>query len=135
MLRVVLDTNVIVSVLIQPAGIEASVLQLVLRGWVQLVVSDDVLAEYRGVLQREKFAKLAQPARATLAALRDVGESVTPVSRLSVASDEDDNRFLECADAGKANYLVTGNKKHYPASFRNIQIVNARGFLELVHPR
>lgn len=134
MTRVVLDTNVIVSALVNPTGLEAKVVQLVLGDLVRLIVSNDVFAEYKGVLHREKFAKISQSSETLLSLIRDSAEWVTPVSHVSVAFHEDDNRFLESAEAGKANYLVTGNKKHFPASFRNTKVVNARELFEFIHP-
>jgi predicted nucleic acid-binding protein len=51
---------------------------------------------------------------------------------LSVAFDPDDNIFLECAQEADANYLVTGNKRDFPAQWRNTRIVNARELIELL---
>jgi predicted nucleic acid-binding protein len=57
-----------------------------------------------------------------------------PSRLLSVSPDEPDNRFLECADAAGADYLVTGNKRHFPASFGNTRVVNARELIETITP-
>jgi predicted nucleic acid-binding protein len=59
----------------------------------------------------------------------------TAGEHLTAASDEDDNRFLECAAAAGAEYLVTGNLRHYPAAHGSTQVVNARGFFTLQSPR
>ena len=57
---------------------------------------------------------------------------VKPERELSVASDPTDNRFLECADAARADYLVTGNKRHFPKQWRQTLVVNARQLIEYV---
>lgn len=51
---------------------------------------------------------------------------------MTEARDPDDNHFLECAEAAGADYLVTGNKKHFPSSYKNARVVDAREFLDLI---
>jgi uncharacterized protein len=65
--------------------------------------------------------------------LRLIEESailVHPPKKISAAKDPDDNKFLECAAEGQADYLVTGNKKHFPKQWQQIRIVNARELLQ-----
>lgn len=107
--------------------------QLVLSGRLTLCLTDAVRAEYRDVLFRAKFAAFHAKAAELLAALERVAMQFAPGPRLAGAKDEDDNRFLECAVAADAQWLVTGNLKHYPAQWESLGIVNARGFLTL-HP-
>ena len=59
---------------------------------------------------------------------------VTPSRRLEVAGEPDDNRFLECADAAKADYLITGNQKHFPRFWKKTKIITAREFISLAAP-
>jgi hypothetical protein len=60
-----------------------------------------------------------------------IGYLVTPVSQLSVCKeDEDDNRILECADAVAADYLITGNTKHFPPEWKTTKIVKPRTFID-----
>ena len=54
--------------------------------------------------------------------------------RLNVASDPDDNIFLECADAAKADYLVTGNQKHFPRFWKRTAVITSREFIDLAAP-
>jgi predicted nucleic acid-binding protein len=54
------------------------------------------------------------------------------IGTLSVSPDEADNRFLECAGEAQADYLVTGNKRHFPKRWKSTQVVNARELLELI---
>jgi uncharacterized protein len=57
---------------------------------------------------------------------------VHPSNVLTVASHEPDNRFLECAESAKADFLVTGNKRHFPNVWKSVRVVNARELLTLI---
>lgn len=130
-MRVVLDTNILISACWTPGGLEARTVEMVLTGTLTACVSPAVWAEYRDVLQRDKFAAFRRQASELLMALETRLHPVDPITPVSAASDEDDNRFLECAAAGSADYLITGNLKHYPANWGSARIVNARQFLVL----
>ena len=60
--------------------------------------------------------------------------TVTPTRRLEVTSDRDDNVFLECADEARADYLVTGNLKHFPRLWKKTKVITPREFISLVAP-
>ncbi len=134
-MRVVLDTNIVVSAMLSPAGTAADVLRLGLHRHVQLCVSDAILEEYEGVLRRPKFRRPPQVVSALMKSIRAVAEKVEPTKTLSVSTDEADNRFLECAETAGADYLVTGNKQHFPDSWGRTRIINARQMVELVTPK
>jgi putative PIN family toxin of toxin-antitoxin system len=129
MIKAVLDTNVLVSACWKPGGLEAATVSLAARRAFTLCVSPAVVAEYRDVLSRKKLSKLETRAVPILAALEKVWLSFDASVRTSAARDEDDNRFLECALSARADFLVTGNLRHYPEIFGTTRIVNARGFL------
>src|SRR3954463_14317595 len=134
MIRVVLDTNIVVSALFSPAGLEDRVLNLGLHGYVQLYISTPVLAEYQRVLTSSKFNFRQTRVRTVLQRIVDGAHTVQPMHGLTVCSDEEDNRVLECAEAAGADFLITGNKRHFPAQWKQTSIVNARQFLEQVFP-
>ncbi|MDQ6707235.1 MAG: putative toxin-antitoxin system toxin component, PIN family [Acidobacteriota bacterium] len=115
MIRVVLDTNVLVSALLQPLGVPARILLMALSGSTQLCVSGDVYAEYEKVIRRPRFRRSETVIAATLAEIRAKGTWVRPVETIRACSDPDDDVFLECAVAAQAEYLVTGNIKHFPS--------------------
>jgi uncharacterized protein len=92
------------------------------------------LAEYEGVLRRPKFGVNPRLVTRSLGMLRREARIVNPKREVNVASDSADNRFLECAESAKADYLVTGNKRHFPKQWRQTQIVNSRKFLEWIVP-
>ena len=129
-MRVVLDTNVLVSACWKPDGLEARVVQLAISGAVTACVSADLLTEYRDVLTRKKLAAVAEKTAALLEGLERVALIVEPAIRVGASLDDDDNRFLECAETASAEYLITGNLRHYPPRWKETEIVNARGFLE-----
>jgi putative PIN family toxin of toxin-antitoxin system len=129
LLKAVLDTNVLVSACWKPDGLEAGTVSLGLAGAYVICVSPPVLAEYREVLARKKLQQVSDRARAILSALEHVAISYESRERIDAAHDEDDNRFLECAFAASANYLLTGNLRHYPDTCGATRIVNTRRFL------
>ena len=92
-------------------------------------VSPAVEAEYRDVLFRPKFAALHPAAAHLLDSLEPHLLRVGPQFTLNLATDEDDNRFLECAQAAAAKFLVTGNLRHYPPAHGGTAIVNSRRLL------
>ncbi len=124
-LRVVLDTNILISAAWKPSGLEAQTLAHALAGRFTLLASSATWAEYQEVLSRPKFASKPN----LLPSLYPLLTFVESTERLTLATDEDDNRFLELALAGRADFLVTGNLKHYPPSLGPTRILNARQFL------
>jgi uncharacterized protein len=133
-IRVVLDTNVVVSAHLNGEGYERHVLDLALAGKLRLAVSEAILEEYEGVLRRPKFGISRKQVGHSLGLLRAAARVVRPRRLLKVTRDPSDNHFLECAEAAKADYIVTGNKRHFPTKWRQTQIVNARELLEWIVP-
>jgi putative PIN family toxin of toxin-antitoxin system len=132
MIRVVLDTNIIVSALLQPLGAPAQVFLLAVSGSIQLCITGNVYAEYEEVIRRPRLRRDQGVVSATLQAIREKGLWVRPREAVRACSDPDDDIFLECAQAAQAGYIVTGNIKDFPASWLDTQIVTARRFLEIV---
>jgi uncharacterized protein len=131
MIRVVLDTNILVSALLQPQGFPAQAFLIVLAGTtVQLCLSGDIYAEYEEVIQRPKFDRSGIVIEQALGAIRRNGFWVRPTERVTACSDPDDNIFLECVQAARAQYFVTGNLKHFPTRWSETKIVTARQFVE-----
>jgi putative PIN family toxin of toxin-antitoxin system len=133
MIRVVLDTNILISALLQPQGFPARSFLTALAGTkAQLCVSGDIYAEYEEVMRRPKFNRSEAVIEQTLRAIRQNGFWIKPAEKIRSCSDPDDDIFLECSQAARAHYLVTGNLKHFPAKWANAQIVTARQFLDAV---
>jgi uncharacterized protein len=113
-LRIVYDTNVIVSAVLKPGSIPDSLVALALEGRIRLFLTQEILEEYKDVLKRPVFGFDPSAVNAFLNDLEKASVMVYQTRRVTSALDEPDNRFLECAEEAKAHYLVTGNKKHFP---------------------
>lgn len=128
MTRVVVDSNVYVSALVF-GGVPQKVLDLIQNRGVKLYVSQSIMDEVAGVLSR-KFgwtqAELAQ----FLPPLWARCILVKPTRRLKISRDSDDDRVLECAEAAGADFLITGNAKHFPKAYKTTAVVSARQFLD-----
>lgn len=133
-MRVVLDTNVIVSGLNFP-GNERMVLELALRGRFELFLSWFILGEVSGVLTR-KFGWDQERAVRAISALQNAAAIVEPPRLVEIIEGgHADNRVLECAAAANADYLVTGDRRHLLpiAEYQGARIVNAPRFLSLLN--
>src|SRR6266446_5314416 len=104
-MKVVIDTNVLVSALLKANGSEAGLLLAVADERLIWCVSPAILREYTAVLQRPKFSRIPASYIRALLALAASAEVFNPSSRLSVSNHEEDNRFYECAQAAQADYL------------------------------
>lgn len=118
MIRLVLDTNVVVSGVLTPHGPCASLLSSVLNGTAELVLDARVFDEYREVLARPKFGLPQGAVKALLQGLHATSDWVlAPPLPPDLLPDPDDLPFLELALAAGA-ILVTGNLKHFPDNSR-----------------
>jgi uncharacterized protein len=127
-MRLVVDTNVLVSALLSPLGPPAQVLRLMLQGDLVPLHDDRILREYREVLSRPKFAFAPEDVRALLQGIEGGGETVFAKPLPLELPDADDLPFLEVAVAGSADALVTGNPRHY-------QPVRGKHGVELLSPK
>jgi putative PIN family toxin of toxin-antitoxin system len=133
-LRLVLDTNIVVSAALKPDGLERTVFLLAIAKPARLYVSAPILQEYRDVLSRKELEIRKGLRQQFLQLVQNRAHAVAPKRRINVTTDFEDNIFLECADAARADYLVTGNKRHFPAFWKNTKIVKARELIDLVAP-
>lgn len=132
MLRAVLDTNVVISAHLSPEGQQALILGLALAVHFRCFVSDALLEEYEGVLRRERFGLNPRSVVQSIKIMRRTMTVVVPKKKLDVAIDPDDNKVMECALEARADYIVTGNIRHFPSRFQDIRIVLPRQFLTLL---
>lgn len=133
-MRVVLDTNVLLSALVFPGSKPDQVLQRVRRGDVELFLSPFILGELERILL-EKFRFTKQQTAERVNAIRRIATLVEPTERVAlVVAKDDDNRILECALVARAEYLVTGDKEHLLPlrSFGMTEIVTPAAFLDVV---
>lgn len=121
-MRVVLDTNVVVSGTLSPMGPPGQMLDLVLADELVLVVAPRVLGEYREVLIRARFGFDPLQVQRLVDTLEDIGQSVSALPWPSPLTDQSDEIFLATAKAGHA-VLVTGNTVDFPAWKRHGVVV------------
>ncbi len=133
-LRLVIDTNILISAAIKPAGLQRTVLLLAITRPARLYVSRPMLEEYSEVLGRPELRIRKGLRQLLLQLIKNHSYTVVPTRRLDVTSDPDDNMFLECADAARADYLVTGNQKHFPRFWKKTKIITTREFISLTAP-
>lgn len=130
-MKVVFDTNILVSALVFPGGRGEAALQRILEEKDELVLSRPILDELLGVLER-KFARDAEELAHAALFLSELGVTVKPRQRLRVVKDEPDNRILECAIAGHAQAIVTGDRALLAlGEYRGVRIVSLRDYLEI----
>jgi putative PIN family toxin of toxin-antitoxin system len=133
-LRLVIDTNVLVSAAIKPDGLQRTTFLLAITKPGRLYFSTPVLEEYAEVLSRPELSIRRGLRLQLLQLIKNHGHLVTPSRHIEVTSDPDDNIFVECADAARADFLITGNRKPFPAYWKNTKIVAPREFVSLVAP-
>ena len=132
-LRVVLDTNVLVSAF-NFAGTPSRIVRLLLQGEIDWFVSPFILQELYRVLT-DKFLWEEERAQRALRLIRDVATELDPPRGVSVIRDkDDDNRILECTLHANAHHLVSGDRRHILPlhEFRGVSIITPAEFLELL---
>ncbi len=112
-MRVVLDTNVLVSGLLNPHGPPGRIVDALLAGTVVSLFDDRVLDEYRDVLRRPVFDFKPTDVDALFDYIESKGQPATVPPLAVVLPDPDDLPFLEVAASERANALVTGNINHF----------------------
>jgi len=127
-LKIVIDTNVIVSALINTGGIPAKILSLVLSGKTIILYDNRIVFEYTDVLSREKFGFNPEVIDDMIDFLKHEGEYINAVHYGAKFHDETDKKFYEVYKSGRAHFLITGNKKHFP---RDNKIIIPKDFLEI----
>ena len=130
-MRVVIDTNVLISAIFW-TGKPKQILNKVRRGEILFLTSGILLEELMGVLiGKDKPFKLSiEEAERIIIAMRELAEIIQPRTRITACEDEKDNRVLECAIDGGAEYIVTGDLHLLKLSrFNGIKIMTVMDFL------
>jgi putative PIN family toxin of toxin-antitoxin system len=133
-LRLVVDTNIVVSAALKPDGLQRTVLLLALTKPARWYVTEAILQEYEDVLARPELRVRRGLRQQLMQLIRNNTHSVIPSRALHIAPDPEDNKFLECADSARADYLLTGNQRHFPLYWKKTKVISSREFLTLVAP-
>jgi putative PIN family toxin of toxin-antitoxin system len=134
MLKVVPDTNILISAFISE-GPEYEIIKLAKLGKMHLIVSHDLLWEFEEVLSRPKFGFTSEQVKCALTEIEKISEIVEIENELEVVKeDPDDNKIVETAVKGKADYLVSGDNHLLKLkNYENIKIVNSRFLLGIIN--
>jgi putative PIN family toxin of toxin-antitoxin system len=130
-MKVVLDTNVLVSALLSANGAPARILALALNGGLILAYDNRILFEYSDVLSREEFHFESAVISNLLAYFKVAGEYVNADTARMQFADEADTKFYEVYKSAEARYLITGNLRHFP---KEKAILSPAEFLEIFKP-
>ncbi len=138
MQKIVIDTNVIVSSLIQRGYPNLIIKDLFIEQKFQLCISDELLAEYYEVLARPKFSKFQDffiRAEALLVEIEAKATKYKPIIKLDLISDEDDNMVLELADKCLADFIITGNTTDFTfPTYKQTKIVTPKEYWDNHQP-
>jgi uncharacterized protein len=126
--KIVVDTNIVISSLLGKSYPYYIVFDLILRNKVDLYLSKNILIEYQRTIGYSKFKNIPrfnERAKQLVDDLKSISIIRNPQFSLEILSDKDDNKFLELALSSQADFLITGNIKHFPfTKFENTQILS-----------
>jgi putative PIN family toxin of toxin-antitoxin system len=140
-MKVVLDTNVVVSRFISPAGVPGQLIDHWSRGDFDLLVSAPILVEYQQALTYAHVRKLHGYTNLEIAGwlgqVREESIKIVSTETLRVVSaDPKDDKFIECAVAGGADYIVSGDKHLLGlGKYEGIRILSPADFLRVLEPQ
>jgi hypothetical protein len=132
MLKVVIDTNVFISAFYLPESRPARVVLLARRKTILNVISPPILKEVERIIKKKLLWDNSKT-QGAVRRIRNFSEEVQPQERLAIIADDPDNRILECAVAGQADFIISGD--HHLLDLENyhgIKIVTPARFLELI---
>jgi len=138
MQKIIIDTNVLVSSLIQKGYPYHIIFDLFIEDKVCLCISPSLLAEYYAVLERPKFAQFQEftaKAKIILAYIEIKAICYKPRITLNLISDKDDNKILELADECRADFVITGNTNDFTFPlYKQTRIVTPKNYWENFNP-
>jgi putative PIN family toxin of toxin-antitoxin system len=130
-LKIVLDTNVLVSGILSPNGSPAAVLRALLTDRVTLCFDERIVSEYRDVLTRTRFSFDPDLVEELIGFLETAGSPTLAAPLAATLPDPSDQMFIEVAVSSNTDFLVTGNLKHFPEPARaGVSVVSPRAFLD-----
>ena len=128
-MRVVFDTNIYISALAIPGSQAEQALSRILDGPDTLLISKAILDELLSILAG-KFSRDPESLSQVAVIVTEMAEVVKPQDRVKVLKDDPDNRVLECAEAGHADAIVTGDKEMLRLKqYQGIRLISLRDYL------
>jgi putative PIN family toxin of toxin-antitoxin system len=129
--RVVFDTNIFISAFVIPGSLAEKAMLKIIEGEDSLLISKDIIHEILSVLS-SKFGHDREALSHVAVTLSELAEMIKPGRRVAIFRDEPDNRILECAIYGGADFLVTGDKEILQRrEYKGVKIISLKEYLEL----
>jgi len=126
-MKAVVDTNIFVSALMSAEGTPAKIVSLILNGKIKICYDNRIIFEYNDVLSRKKIGFYNEIINGLLEFIKQEGQYINAEYLKLNFNDETDKKFYEVFKSADADYLITGNKKHFP---KENAIVTPGEFLE-----
>ena len=141
MIRIVIDTNILVSAILTPEGNPAKILKFALQGKLNLIISPAILEEIRQVLRYPKLVKLMKKNMITLEEVYTFLDKMSKIAVITpgkldikaIPDDPSDDMVLSCAVEGEADFIISGD--HHLTDlriFQGIKIVDPAAFLKII---
>jgi len=132
-MKIVIDTNVLISALLTPEGTCGAILRAVLTGQITLLLDVRIISEYESVTARKKFNFNQKQTKIICDHLYECAEKVLAKPLCLQLPDVHDLMFYEVGLSGQADYLVTGNSKHFPKKVCNdVSIISPVDFVNFL---
>ncbi len=129
MIKTVIDTNVFIAGLINDTGAPAKIINHWEARAFDLLISEMILTEYKNLLLT--FTKIPEiKSREMLEIIGQLALRIDVRESFSICNDISDNKFIDCAVNGKADFLVTKNIRHFPKNFRGVKVLKVGDFLD-----
>jgi uncharacterized protein len=134
MQKIILDTNVLISALIQRNYPNFILYNCIIESSVELCLSDDLLAEYIEVIHRPKFNRYPEfikKAEFVITQIAEKSKKYKPTTIINIINDIDDNKLLELAVESKADFIITGNTNDFTITeYNGTKIITPKDYWE-----
>jgi putative PIN family toxin of toxin-antitoxin system len=127
-MKIVLDTNIIVSAFINPKGTPGEIISLILARKITICYDNKIFSEYMEVLKKSKFNFNNVLVDEFLNFVKENGEYIIAEPQKIKFSDADDKMFYDVYKSSNATCIITGNKRHFP---KEKGIITPREYIEL----
>lgn len=131
MIRTVIDTNVLIAGLINDTGAPAKIINYWEERAFDLLISESILTEYKNLLLTLNKVPTIK-AREILQIIAQLAIKIDIRENYAVCKDVSDNKFMDCAVNGEADYLITKNLKHFPKDFKGVKVITVGDFLDVI---
>ena len=132
-MRVVLDTNVLISGMLSPFGTCGEIVRMLTGNELTLCIDSRIIFEYQEVLYRPKFDLDTNSIEIIIEYIGNRAENYPTIPLPVTLPDPDDNPFVEVAISAKVDCLITGNLKHFPENSRfGINVLSPREFIDYI---